>query len=233
MIQIKKTSDIAQRRFISLVVGPSGVGKTSLARTLPEPHENILIISAEAGLLCLKGTDIDVAEVDPSSPSKSLETIYEALQTKEFKAKYKYVFIDSLTEIAQLIVAELKRDPHWGNAKNALAMWGKFNDIMTMIIKSYRDMPDYSVIFTCLSAQDKDGLEMVDVFNLPGSQLKSNLKAFFDLVLHYNIFVDEEGNKHRKLITDAAESVLAKDRSGSLEAYEEADLSVIINKVLG
>ena len=74
---------------------------------------------------------------------------------------------------------------------------------------------------------------MVDVFNLPGSQLKSNLKAFFDLVLHYNIFVDEEGNKHRKLITDAAESVLAKDRSGSLEAYEEADLSVIINKVLG
>ena len=233
MLKIKKTSEIAQRRFIALVVGMSGVGKTSLARTLPEPHEKILIISAEAGLLCLKGTEIDVIEIDPNSPSKSLEEIYDALQTDEFKKKYKYIFIDSLTEIGQLIVAELKRDAHYGLAKNALQLWGKFNDIMTMVIKSYRDMPDYSVVFTCLSAQEKDGLEMVDVFNLPGSQLKSNLKAFFDLVLHYNVFTDEQGTKHRKLITDVTESALAKDRSGSLESYEDADLSVIINKVLG
>lgn len=112
-------------------------------------------------------------------------------------------------------------------------MYGKYNDIMTMIIKSFRDMSDYNVIFTCLDAIDRDGLEKIESINIPGSSVKNSIRAWFDMVVFYKIFKDEEGSAHRKLITSAEESPLAKDRSGKLEAYEEADLSVIINKVLG
>jgi hypothetical protein len=44
-------------------------------------------------------------------------------------------------------------------------------------------------------------------------------------------YKDEDGT-HRMLVTDTAESPLAKDRSGKLDAYEKADLSVIINKII-
>lgn len=232
MIQIKKTGQIATKRFVALVVGPSGIGKTSLVRTLPQPEDAILLISAESGLACLDGTNIDVIEVDPKEPTKSLEEIYEFLQSDEAKKKYKFIFIDSLTEIAQLIVAELKKDPHYGQPKNALAMWGKYSELMTMIVKSYRDMSDYSVIFTCLDAVEKDGLEKIESFNIQGTGIKNSLKAWYDLVLFYKVYTDENGEKHRKLVTDISEAPLAKDRTGKLEAFEEADLSVIINKIV-
>jgi phage nucleotide-binding protein len=233
MLKIKKTGDIATKRFVALIVGPSGIGKTSLVRTLPEPEDKILIISAESGLACLDGTSIDVLEVDPTKPMESLEEIYEALSKDEYKKKYKYIFIDSLTEIGQLIISELKRDPHYGQPKNALQMWGKYGELMTTIVKGYRDMSDYSVIFTCLDAVEKDGLEKLESFNLQGSSIKNNVKAWFDLVLFYKVFRDDEGNNIRKLVTDISESPLAKDRTGKLEAYEDADLSVIINKITG
>jgi phage nucleotide-binding protein len=233
MLKIKKTGEIATKRFVALVVGPSGIGKTSLVRTLPDPESKILIISAESGLACLDGTDIDVIEVDPLKPMESLEEIYDALTTDAYKKKYNYIFVDSLTEIGQLIVSELKKDPHYGQPKNALPMWGKYGELMTTIVKGYRDLSDYSVIFTCLDAVEKDGLEKLESFNLQGSSIKNNVKAWFDLVLFYKVYRDEEGNSIRKLVTDISESPLAKDRSGKLEAYEEADLSVIINKIKG
>lgn len=231
MIKIKKTGQIATKRFVALIVGESGIGKTSLVKTLPEPEEAILLISAESGLACLDGTNIDVVEVDPNNTTGSLESIYDYLQSDEAKKKYKYVFIDSLTEIGQLIVAELKKDPHFGQPKNALQLWGKYTELMTMICKSYRDMSDYSVIFTCLNAVEKDGLEKFESFNLQGSSIKNSIKAWYDLVLFYKVYKDEDGT-HRMLVTDTAESPLAKDRSGKLEAYEKADLSVIINKII-
>jgi phage nucleotide-binding protein len=233
MIKIKKTGEIASKRFTALIVGPSGIGKTSLVRTLPEPESKILLISAESGLACLAGTNIDVIEVDPTSPVESLEEIYEALTTKEYTKKYSYVFIDSITEIGQLIISQLKKDAFYGQAKNMLPMYGKYNEVMSVIIKGYRDLSDYSVIFTCLDAVEKDGLEKLESFNVPGSQVKNNLKAWFDLVMFYKIYKDEEGNSVRKLVTDISESPLAKDRTGKLEAYEEADLSAIINKITG
>ena len=233
MIKIKKTGEIASKRFTALVVGPSGIGKTSLVRTLPSPESKILLISAESGLACLDGTNIDVIEVDTTTPMESLEEIYNALSTKEYSKKYSYIFVDSITEIGQLLITQLKKDAFYGQAKNILPMYGKYNELMTVIIKGYRDLSDYSVIFTCLDAVEKDGLEKLESFNVPGSQVKNNLKAWFDLVMFYKIYKDEEGNSIRKLVTDIAESPLAKDRTGKLEAYENADLSSIIKKITG
>jgi len=231
-IQIKKTGQIATKRFVALVVGESGIGKTSLVKTLPGPEDKILLISAESGLACLDGTNIDVIEVEPNSPTKSLEEIYEFLSLDTTKKKYKYIFIDSLTEIGQLVVAELKKDPHFGQAKNALALWGKYSEIMTMVIKSYRDMSDYSVIFTCLSSIERDGMEKIESFNIQGTFIKNSIKSWYDLVLFYKVFTDENGDKHRVLVTDTTESPLSKDRTSKLEQYEPADLSAIINKII-
>lgn len=233
MLNIKSTKNVSSERFVSLIVGPSGIGKTSLVKTLPEPQEATLIISAESGLLCLQGTDFPVIEINPENPSDSLGEVFSYLTTDEAKSKYKYLFIDSLTEIGELILTELKNDEKYQDPKMTLKMYSVYNDTMTKIIKAFRDLRPYSVIFTCLNEFEKNGLEMVETFNIPGQSVKSDIKAWFDLVFSYKIFSSEGGDKHRMLVTDIAEAPLSKDRSGKLDPYEKADLSVIINKVLG
>lgn len=231
-MKFKSTKDVASERFVCLVSGESGIGKTSLAKTLPEPESETLIISAESGLLCLSGTDIPVYEINPNETWKSITEIFDYLTTDEAKKKFKYLFVDSLTEIAQLVLAELKRDPKLSDPKNAFPLWGQYADRMIKIIKVFRDFRPYSVVFTCLTTTEKDGLELVDQFSMPGQSVKENLKAYFDLSLHYKVFTDDNGVKHRKLITDVSESPLAKDRSGFLDSYEDANLTTIIKKVL-
>lgn len=233
MIKIKKTGHIATRRIAMLIVGPPGVGKTSLIRTFPEPSSQTLMISFEGGTACLDGTDFDVIESDNKNPIEFMEELYEALGTDAYKKKYKNIFIDSLTEMGQSILAQLKKDPHYGQAKNTLAMYGKYNDLMTMIVKGFRDMTDYNVVFTCLDAVEKDGLEKIESVNIPGASVKNAIRAWFDVVVFYKIYKDDEGTSHRKLITTPEESPLAKDRTSKLDAFEDADLSIIINKITG
>lgn len=224
-MEFKSTKEVSSSRFVALIVGASGLGKTSQVRFLPE--DRTLIISAEAGLLCLKGTNYPVKEI---TSTDDLMEVYEFL-TKKPKM-FDYIFIDSLTEIGEMVLTELKNDPKYAGANMALKMYGQYNDIMTKIVKVFRDLTDYSVIFTCLDEQVKNGMELEDQFNLPGSSVKSSIKAWFDLVLHMKAYRNEEGQTIRKFITDASESRLAKDRSGALDSFEDADLSAIINKVL-
>lgn len=225
-MKFKSTKDVSSSRFVSLIVGASGAGKTSQVRHLSE--EETLIISAESGLLCLGGTDYAVAEINST---EDLMNVYKFLTIDP--PKFKYIFIDSLTEILEIVLAELKEDPKYADPKNTLKMYGAYNEQATKIIKAFRDLTNYSVIFTCLDENAKNGVEIVKEFNVPGSSIKNNLMAWFDLVLHLQTFKTEDGETVRKFITDVSESPLAKDRSGKLEPYENANLGEIIIKVLG
>ena len=228
-MQFKTTKDVANSRFIALIVGPSGIGKTTLARTLNE--KETLIISAESGLLSLAGTDIAVYELEGQSTpvSSRLKEIY--LYLLEGNHSFKNIFVDSLTEIAESILSELKNDPEYADPKKTFKMYGEYNDKMTQWVKIFRDLKGVNVIFTCLNSTKKDGMEEYETFNLPGQSLKDNIKAWFDLVLSYQVFY-HEGETYRKLVTDIEKAPLSKDRSGRLDAYEDADLGKIMKKVL-
>lgn len=225
-MEIKSTKDVSSERVVALIVGPSGIGKTSLAKTLPE--SDTLIVSAESGLLCLSGTNYSVVEI---TTMEQLKEVFLFLSEESTKKKYKNIFIDSLTELGEVLLKELKNSKEYSDPKMMLKMYGQYNDDFTMFIKALRDMKPYSIFFTCLNTFEKDGLQMVEEFNFPGAKVKANVKAWFDLVMKYEVF-ESEGNKHRMLITDMSVNPLAKDRSGKLEGYEVADLGAIKAKIL-
>ena len=79
-MKVTSTKTVSSSRLAALIVGQSGVGKTSLAKTLPA--NETLIVSAEAGLLCLQGTDIDVAEV---KTREELNQVLHDLSGKKLK----------------------------------------------------------------------------------------------------------------------------------------------------
>lgn len=223
---IKNTKNVENHRVVGMIVGPSGIGKTSLAATL---KGKTLVASAESGLFCLKGLDIDYWEIHSM---KDLKEFFVYCMTDECRKKYQNLFIDSLTEIGDKLLLELKADPKLGDDKMALKMYGKYNDDFTKFVKALRDMQPYNIWFTCLNRYEKDGMEMREEFNFPGAKVKDNIKAWFDIVLKYEIF-SKEDQRYRMLISDVEVNPLAKDRSGKLTKYESADLGAIMHKILG
>lgn len=222
---LKEPSELDSRAVI-LITGRSGTGKTSQCRFL----ENTAFLSMESGDLCFKKYGYKPSLKAVIKTSDDLGEVFSQL-----KAGIKgidYVFIDSLTEMGELVLSELKNDPKYADPKNMLKMYGAYKDVMVKIIKSYRDLDQYTVIFTCLDKKEKNGVETFDEFNIPGS-IKDSIKGFVDIALHMQSYTDEEGKDKRVFVTSDALSRLAKDRSGLLEKIEDADLSVILNKLKG
>lgn len=223
--KIVSTKDIAANRFTCLVYGVAGIGKTSLAKNLPG---KTLIVSAESGLLSLKGTDIDVW---PVKNWLDLSEMTRFLQTKPAQEKYKFIFIDSLTELGERLIEHLK--PNY-NAKQTMKLWGEYSDRMTLFVKSFRDFEPYNVIFTALEKVKTDENNVrhieLDLYGKIADKLPAYLDEFFRMVK----VTQKDGNSFRLLQTEIMNNAVAKDRSGSLKRpYEIADLGYVYNKVLG
>lgn len=222
-MEIKSTKNLHSDQVKILVYGQSGIGKTVLLGTMP-PAET-LIISAESGLLCLSDRAIDVIEVKSDT---AVREAYAYLQRNEDGGKYKYIAIDSLTEISDLIVKGLKNKDDYKNPSNVLKMWGEFNDTMVGLIKAFRDLPRH-VVFSALSDDVNDGGIITKHPLISGNKAQKLLSSFFDEVFYLTINQENE----REIITQPTHQFIAKDRSGKLATSEAPNLTNIIDKIQG
>jgi hypothetical protein len=67
--------------------------------------------------------------------------------------------------------------------------------------------------------------------SMPGNMLKQGVGYFFDEVFALRVEKDADGNPTRWLQTNRDYNYEAKDRSGSLDMFEPADLSAIAAKI--
>ena len=221
-ITLKSTKDAALDGIKILVHGPAGAGKTSLCATTGEPT---IIISAESGLLSLRGVDIPVIEV------KALDQLYEAydyvVNTAEGQA-FKWICLDSISEIAEVVLNHEKK-----MAKDPRQAYGALAEKMTDLIRAFRDLPGRNVYFSCKQerAKDEQSGAMLYYPAMPGNMLKQGVGYFFDEVMALRVEKDAEGNPTRWLQTSRDYNYEAKDRSGALDMFESPDLAAIAAKI--
>ena len=221
-VSLKSTKNVTLNGVKMLAYGNAGAGKTTLIRTMPAP----VILSAEGGLLSLQDSDIPYISV---SSIADIGEAYEWLLKSEESRKFKSVALDSISEIAEVVLSEEKK-----NTKDARAAYGSMNDRMSQLIRAFRDLPGRHVYFSAKiekSTTDADALLYCP--SMPGKSLTQALPYFFDEVLALRLIQDDEGNVRRVLQCHGDLSYQAKDRSGRLSAYEPADLGTIIAKIAG
>jgi len=222
-ITLKSTKDAALDGIKCLVHGPAGAGKTTLCSTT---GESTIIISAEAGLLSLRGFDIPVIEV------KSLEELYEAYAfvSGEQGAQFSWVCLDSISEIAEVVLNYEKK-----NNKDPRAAYGLLAEKMTDLIRAFRDLPGKNVLFLCKQEKVKDEQSGAILYgpSMPGNQLKNGLSYFFDEVLALRVEKDAEGQPTRWLQAQRDYNYESKDRSGALEMFEPPSIAGIAAKIRG
>lgn len=221
-INLKSTASVASSGVKVLVYGQSGVGKTTLIRTTPSP----IILSAEAGLLSLAGSDIPYIEVHSLA---ELAEIWMWLARSKDAAKYKTVCLDSISEIAEVCLAEAKQ-----TLKDGRAAYGEMADRMAKMIRAFRDLSGRHVYFTAkIDKSESDTGARLFAPSMPGKTLTQQLPYYFDEVLALRLVNDKDGNTVRSLMCAPDTMWTAKDRSAKLDPWEPADLSVVFAKIAG
>lgn len=221
-ISLKRTGDVSAVNVRLLVYGEAGSGKTSLIPTLPSP----LVLSAEGGLLSIKGADVPFIEIKSMD---DLKEAYQWLTESEEAVQFKSVALDSISEIAEVVLTAEKKI-----AKDPRQAYGALQDQMQMIIRAFRDLPGKHVYFSAKmeKAQDETG-RILYAPSMPGNKLAQMLPYHFDELLALRVEKDAEGVPQRALMCASDGLWSAKDRSGRLDAWEPADLGAVIGKIMG
>ena len=217
-MKITDTSKI-ETRVNCLVYGDSGVGKTTLCSTAPDP----LIISIEGGLLSLKHLTIPVVEVKSRN---DINDVFEWLTMSSESSKYQTICLDSLSECAEILLnEELKEN------KDPRQAYGAMASLMSTTIRSFLHLPK-STVFTAKNKsiiEEQSGV-ITNMPSVPGRVLLDSLPYFFDEVFKMD-YVKIEGKQRRALITQGSRRFIAKDRSGMLDINEPPNLSKVFQKI--
>ena len=221
-MEIKSLDESIKNNGIKvLCFSSSGSGKTSMLKTAGKT----LMISLENGELALSGAK----NIDVLSPKNMTELKQAYKIAMDNVDKYDTVAIDSLTELGEMILAELKRDPEFNSMKDGVKLWGKYSDDMYAIAKAFRDLKGVNVVLIALAETRKENFEDRLYPMIPAQKVQLKLPALYDEVLY--LAVDEAGN--RSILTQPTSSVVCKDRSGKLSPVEAPSFEVIFNKIKG
>lgn len=215
---MKISSTKQKARFIKMVIyGVPGVGKTPLGATAPKP----IIIDAESGTLYLSDQDIPTIEIEDFD---GLEEAYEWLDDKKNRKPFETVVIDSGTEVAEFVLADLKKE-----AKDNRQAYMALGDRAMEVFRLFKDLPMHVVMICHAKVVESDGVE-IHRAGMPGKALVEKIPYLVDEYLALRVSDDEGGFKY--LQTRPTFDWDAKDRSGTLDPMEEPDLTKIFRKIL-
>ena len=185
-LKLKRTSsDEALEYLTALVFGPSGVGKTRLAATLPG---RVIVVSTErGGTASLAGPDYDVDYVEVFSRAEAFEAVVrieKALRDAIAAGKplpWRSVVFDGVSAFEDAIMAETSTRGGGlvqTNAPEVLSQagYGVLGAIHRDIRSAFLRLPQVHVVFTAL-ARDKGGTLTPAVAGQQGDRLRPSFSA--------------------------------------------------------
>ena len=249
---------LAEARGVkALIVGPAGVGKTSLLRTLHP--ERTLFIDAEAGDLAVQDVPVDTIRIDdwpsardlacriggpnPSFPPTACysQAHYDAIGGAfENLDKYQVIFVDSITAVSRLSFRWADQQPEAfserSGKKDVRSAYGLHGREMLTWSHLLQHTRGKHVIFVGILEK------VVDDFNattwqlqMEGSKTGRELPGIVDEIITMQ-WLDYGDDKPpaRAFVCTAPNpwNYPAKDRAGRLEQIERPHLGELIAKLI-
>lgn len=238
----------------TLLCAHAGWGKTHQAKNFQAVYGKGFIISGESGLSSVRSAAIDYLPFSsfdgPHNPDAgvfSFKGICRLMMTDEFKeAGYKWLMLDSLTELSDLVMKEVKEEAERkaaGKPVNNFALWDDYRATSLGACKWIRDLP-YHVAVTCLLKEEQDDNGVMNYWPMvAGNAVQKQLTGIFDNVLvgarktevvgderiiHRYIITDEVGGYHGK-VRDEARVIKAVERMDDVAALLKRKQDAISN----
>jgi len=240
-----------------IIVGPAGIGKTSLLYTL-DP-EKTLFVNAEAGELSVQEWPGDMvrlrswpdarnlaAMVGGPNPAYADDEIYSVAHYNAAVAelgaeafdKYDTIFIDSITELSRVCFTWAKQQPESFSEKNGKpdtrGTYGLLGREMVNWLKQFQHCPRHNVWLVGLLNAVKDDFGRIShVMQVEGAKTALEAPGITDQVISMVTIQPEEGEPYRAFVTQSVNpwGYPAKDRSGRLDMIEEPHLGRLMEKI--
>jgi hypothetical protein len=260
MKHITAEQRLAETRGVSaLIVGPTGVGKTSLLRTLDaRALRSTLFVDIEAGDLPVAGLPVasvrprtaqelmDLACViggpDPALPASSAysQAHFDKVSADPELmklAQYPTFFIDSLTAAGQLFFRHAEQMPEAfteRGKKDLRAVYGVYARNVIACLNQLQHARGRTVIFVAiLERQTDDFSTAVWGVQLEGSKAARELPGIVDQVVAMTWIDFGDHKPVRSFVCTGGNpwGYPAKDRSGKLDQLEPPDLGKLLAKI--
>jgi hypothetical protein len=227
-IQIQSTNTASLKHGVKCIIyGNSGVGKTRLSASAPNP----IILSAENGLLSLRQFNLPFIQIKNVDELTKAYDYLVGPQGKQFQT----IVLDSVSEIAEICLNDAKK-----SNRDARKAYGDTQDEILDIFRKFRDIVGKHVVFLAKQEYINDGLTGGKTYapSFPGNKLAQAAPYFMDEVWQLIRWKDNEGKPYWGLRTQPDNQNAAKDRSGCLLEFENADpatgggLSYLFQKML-
>ena len=227
---MKCTSTSAITHHVNLLVyGESGIGKTTLIKTAPDP----LVLSSEKKLLALQGVDIPVYIIKNRA---DLEWILEMLTRSKEADQYQTICIDSLTDLAEtLLEAHIKlllENSKTGSIDRRMAYGNMAADMQTLL-RAMLKVPKHFYSIARLKRVEDEATGVIAYHpSFPGKLLGNSAPYEMDSVFAMREGGTKAKGKYIYLQTQTDRGWIAKPGSDKLVIQEKPDLSYIFDKML-
>lgn len=236
IVLIQKTSEIQSKPLKIGIVAAPGSGKTTQAGLLQKHGFKPIVLDFENGSLSLGklkefGIDvpyIDITKDDLGNPLERgsprverLREVYTYLLTPEARANYNCIVIDTLTELANSIIASAIAEEQQKAKPDLRQAYGALSVRLMSTVYALRDMPHFDVVFLLQESLDKDETTGRRYYapDLPGKAAQVPFQASLDSI--FRLAVAEDGKRYFQTAPSA--NAVAKHRGSSLELFEIAE----------
>jgi phage nucleotide-binding protein len=231
-MNFETTPDKINRGISMIFYADPGVGKTTLASTLPE--KETLIINSEAGLGPLLGTKHIVFNLLAAVKNYEIEAVVDELYKYLRTAKhgFKYIVIDNMSELEQQLILNITM--RRGKDTPELREYGDVGFKMKEWVRCFRDLvyQGITVVFNAwefpLEIKNFDGAIITKTFPLIGKKIAPQVCGVVDVVGHLEV---HEKTGRRWVRFGPSEQYITKSQFKGLDSGEMPDLPLILGKL--